>query len=590
MAQGARARTAGLISRPIPAQFHVKRLSPLCAIVRFRPRSGAWRHRRAGALAGYLGFSGTRRRFSLYSARSSTRFPGVGHGRDDDDIFIAVQHRQGGRLHPRPQHADRHRLVHAAGHLGLCHLAWHARFHHRRIAPPPAGQNAGGMSISNDVLVIAVVVALTFLMWLALRETFGAKRDFRDAAHHLPALRVPGDLVDRLRLRLLVEPDLRRGGDAHRPVWLAGGCAGCQRRRRRAARCGARPARQRGELVGQPDGARGDQRRQLRHASGAGRGPALQCAAQRARFRHHAARRHDALVARAGAGGCRAAAPGAAGLGGATVEERQRNFEARASEIRGRARNIAARSNQLGKSTAAEMRALASAVAVAPGAAGFSCYDPTLAERLRAGGRPGRAAGRIEAARGRLQRRSGRRRQRGQESLAEHGRVQLQPVTYVFSRRRDRRGRPHRHGRADHRPRPDRAVGHHRHRSRAAGAGDRQSAARAAVDPALRRADPADQRRHRHGDCSRQRRRAIGCKAISSITSGRRIWSYPISMRPIRRTRRSKREPRHEPARRGAERLGPRALAGAGEADGCSEERAGRAERGGDACQHHRSV
>src|SRR5262245_25922719 len=34
----------------------------------------------------------------------------------------------------------------------------------------------GGLSIPNDVLVIAVVVALTFLMWLALRETFGAQR------------------------------------------------------------------------------------------------------------------------------------------------------------------------------------------------------------------------------------------------------------------------------------------------------------------------------------------------------------------------------------------------------------------------------
>jgi hypothetical protein len=72
----------------------------------------------------------------------------------------------------------------------------------------------------------------------------------------------------------------------------------------------------------------------------------------------------------------------AAGLGGASLEERQRNFEARASEVRGRARNIAARSNQLGASTAAEMRALARVVAVAPGASNFSCYDPTLAERL----------------------------------------------------------------------------------------------------------------------------------------------------------------------------------------------------------------
>jgi hypothetical protein len=73
----------------------------------------------------------------------------------------------------------------------------------------------------------------------------------------------------------------------------------------------------------------------------------------------------------------------AAGLTGATVEERQRAFEAKASEIRGRARNIAARSNQLGKSTAAEMRAIANAVAIQPNAPGFSCYDPTLAERLR---------------------------------------------------------------------------------------------------------------------------------------------------------------------------------------------------------------
>ncbi|HYD15351.1 MAG TPA: hypothetical protein VEA77_03020, partial [Hyphomicrobium sp.] len=65
-----------------------------------------------------------------------------------------------------------------------------------------------------------------------------------------------------------------------------------------------------------------------------------------------------------------------------SVEERQRNFEAKASQIRGAARNIAARSNELGKSTAGEMRALAETVSVAPGQPGFSCYDPTLAQRL----------------------------------------------------------------------------------------------------------------------------------------------------------------------------------------------------------------
>src|SRR6185436_19776542 len=38
----------------------------------------------------------------------------------------------------------------------------------------------GGMSVSNDLLVIAVVIALTFLMWLMLRETFGAGRHWRE--------------------------------------------------------------------------------------------------------------------------------------------------------------------------------------------------------------------------------------------------------------------------------------------------------------------------------------------------------------------------------------------------------------------------
>ncbi|MGE0856305.1 MAG: hypothetical protein AB7L18_09500, partial [Hyphomicrobiaceae bacterium] len=38
----------------------------------------------------------------------------------------------------------------------------------------------GGLSVTNNMLVIAIVVALTFLMWLALRESFAAKRALRD--------------------------------------------------------------------------------------------------------------------------------------------------------------------------------------------------------------------------------------------------------------------------------------------------------------------------------------------------------------------------------------------------------------------------
>ena len=73
----------------------------------------------------------------------------------------------------------------------------------------------------------------------------------------------------------------------------------------------------------------------------------------------------------------------AASFESAPADERQRRFEAMAAQIRGSARNIANRSNELGKSTASEMRALATAVSVASGQPGFACHDPTLAQRLR---------------------------------------------------------------------------------------------------------------------------------------------------------------------------------------------------------------
>ena len=71
-----------------------------------------------------------------------------------------------------------------------------------------------------------------------------------------------------------------------------------------------------------------------------------------------------------------------AGLEGGTVLERQPNFEAKARDVRSNARSIAARSNEFGASTAAEMKALATTVSIKPGKPGFSCYDPTLAQRL----------------------------------------------------------------------------------------------------------------------------------------------------------------------------------------------------------------
>jgi hypothetical protein len=42
----------------------------------------------------------------------------------------------------------------------------------------PPREMPGGIFITSDVFVIIVVAALTFMMWLALRETFGFRRPF----------------------------------------------------------------------------------------------------------------------------------------------------------------------------------------------------------------------------------------------------------------------------------------------------------------------------------------------------------------------------------------------------------------------------
>ncbi len=251
-------------------------------------------------------------------------------------------------------------------------------------SPTSQGQNLpGGMSVSNDVLVIVVVAALTFLMWLMLRESFGAHRRLRDRLIAFP-----------LYLLLAVWSigfgygfwwSLISGEEATRT-----GLAGLQEDARDASGViAARLDAVRAQLDSVVSWSESQMAREETSGgscgmqSGAGRGPL---------YNARRAVRDAVITLRDGmtrawldpvAADVEELRKIAAGLSGATVEERQKAFEAKASEIRGRARNIAARSNQLGKSTAAEMRAIAGAVAVAPGASGFSCFDPTLAERLR---------------------------------------------------------------------------------------------------------------------------------------------------------------------------------------------------------------
>jgi hypothetical protein len=244
-------------------------------------------------------------------------------------------------------------------------------------------QGPGGMSVSNDLLVIAVVVALTFLMWLTLRETFGAKRALRDRLVTFPLYVFLA--VWSIGFGYGFWWSLISGEEATRT-----GLAGLQEDARDAsAVVAARLDAVRAQLESVVSWSEGQMSREETAggscgvASGAGRGPLFNA---RRSVRDSVGTLRDGMVrswlnpVQVDVEQLRQTATA---LDGGSVEERQRAFEARASDIRGRARNIAARSNQLGRSTAAEMRALAQSVAVEPGKPGFSCYDPTLAERLR---------------------------------------------------------------------------------------------------------------------------------------------------------------------------------------------------------------
>ena len=240
----------------------------------------------------------------------------------------------------------------------------------------------GGFSLSNDLLVVMVVVSLTFLMWLMLRETFAAKR--------------------LLRYRLVTFPlyaflalwsigfgygfwwSLISGEEATRT-----GLSGLQEDARDAAAAiSARLVAVRGNLDSVVIWSDGQMAREESSggscgvASGAGRGP-LYNARRSVRDSVSALRdnmsRNWLEPVQTDIEQLRATA---SSLEGGTVEDRQKAFEAKASEIRSRAKSIAARSNELGKSTATEMRALAATVSVATGTANFTCYDPTLAARL----------------------------------------------------------------------------------------------------------------------------------------------------------------------------------------------------------------
>lgn len=249
-----------------------------------------------------------------------------------------------------------------------------------------SGKSANeGFSVSNDILVVGIVVALTFLMWLALRECFGAKRRLTDRLVMFP-----------LYVFLFLWSigfgygfwwSLISGQEATRT-----GMSGLQEDARDASSAiSARLEAVRSQLDNVVAWSDGQMLREetgggsCGTASGAGRGPLYNA---RKSVRDTVTSLRDGMVrswlepVRTEVEQLKGSAQSLAT--GGTVEERQIAFERVAADIRGRARSIAARSNELGRSTSAQMRALADSVAIQPNTVGFSCYDPTLAQRLRA--------------------------------------------------------------------------------------------------------------------------------------------------------------------------------------------------------------
>jgi hypothetical protein len=240
----------------------------------------------------------------------------------------------------------------------------------------------GGMSFSNDFLVIIVVFALTFLMWLALRETFAQGRRFTDRLITFPlyvflAIWSIGFGYGFWWSLIAGEEATRTGLSGLQQD--AGDAASAVSSRLDAVKVGldgvvtwSETQMAREETSGGSCGT----------SSGAGRGPLY---GARVGVRDQITSLRDGVQnswIKPVQTDVASLQQSVASLQGTTVAERQQSFNAMATNIRSRARDIAARSNELGKSTATEMRAIAAAVSVAPGQSGFSCYDPTLAQRL----------------------------------------------------------------------------------------------------------------------------------------------------------------------------------------------------------------
>jgi hypothetical protein len=239
-----------------------------------------------------------------------------------------------------------------------------------------------GLSVPNDVLVVTIVAALTFLMWLALRETFGAHRRVTERLITIPlylflALWSIG-FGYGFWWSLIAGEEATRSGMAQLQE-DARDASGAIAARLDAVRAQLDSVVSWSDMQMTREEASGGS---CGTTSGAGRGPLYNA---RRGVRDAVASLRDGMIKgwlEPVQADVQRLAQSVTGKDSATLLERQHQFEAQVASIRGEARDIAARSNERGKSTAAEMRALARSVAIMPGQQGFTCHDPTLAERL----------------------------------------------------------------------------------------------------------------------------------------------------------------------------------------------------------------
>ena len=400
----------------------------------------------------------------------------------------------------------------------------------------------GGMSISNDVLVIAVVVALTFLMWLMLRETFGARRQLRERLITFPLYVFLA--IWSIGFGYGFWWSLISGEEATRT-----GLAGLQEDARDAsAVVAARLDAVRGQLDSVVSWSESQMSREETSggscgtASGAGRGP-LYNARRSVRDSVNTLREGmtrswlEPVQADIDELKQTAAEPRRHDRGGAPAclrGQRLRHPRARAQH-RGPqqpARPLDGRRDARDRHPPSRSRRVLPASPATTPRSPSGCARPpprpssppssNCARRCSTKARPGVA--------------------NAVKNLWRNiGAYSSSLVGYLFSGGKASGGRTDTR-RADHRARPDRAARHHRHRPGAAGARHPQPAARAAVDPAVGRAERARSRRRSTPPSPAPASTTSGCGGISSTTTSASYFVIPnlycCRLRATRRRRR----------------------------------------------------